>query len=290
MFKALAEYAMRGRLQAICIALIGSWLPFISQAVLGLVTLRKGWQEGLIVTLWASLPAFIGLWMAKVSAPIALASIVVFFIGYAASCVLRSTVSWPYTLVATVLLSALSALLIVESSSNIEQQVSSFFEKAMQGSEGASSQQVQDVMNSWTAVSIGGLIAVWVALTSVVGILIARWWQALLYNPGGFREEFHRLRMSPQLAVASAATAILCASLAADYQFWGAVAGLPLLIAGLGLAHWLIARFKLGTPVVVMLYIAIPLIAFSALILMVLALLDALLDIRNRLKTDPSSN
>lgn len=290
MFKALAEYAMRGRLQAICIALIGSWLPFISQAVLGLVTLRKGWQEGLIVTLWASLPAFIGLWMAKVSAPIALAGIVVFFIGYAASCVLRSTVSWPYTLVATVLLSALSALLIVESSSSIEQQVSSFFEKAMQGSEGASSQQVQDVMNSWTAVSIGGLIAVWVALTSVVGILIARWWQALLYNPGGFREEFHRLRMSPQLAVASAATAILCASSTAEFQFWGAVAGLPLLIAGLGLAHWLIARFKLGAPVVVMLYIAIPLIAFSALILMVLALLDALLDIRNRLKTDPSSN
>lgn len=286
MFKALAEYAMRGRLQAIAIALIGSWLPFISQAVLGLVTLRKGWQEGLIVTLWASLPAFVGLWMAKVSAPIALASIVVFFIGYVGSCVLRSSVSWPFTLVAIAGVSALSALAIVSSSSGVVEHVSAFFEKAMQGPDGATPQEALDVVSSWNVVNVAGLIGNWVAITAIVGLLLARWWQALLYNPGGFRQEFHHLRLSPQIAVVCALIAVVCMAIGASYRLWSVLAGLPLLFAGLGLGHWLIARFRLGTPVVVLLYIALPLIAFSAMILMVLALIDSMLDVRNRLKND----
>jgi len=27
-------------------------------------------------------------------------------------------------------------------------------------------------------------------------LLLGRWWQAVLYNPGGFREEFHSLRLT----------------------------------------------------------------------------------------------
>ncbi len=286
MLKALAEYAMRGRLQAICIALIGSWLPFISQAVLGLVTLRKGWQEGLIVTLWASLPAFVGLWMAKVSAPIALASIVVFFIGYIGCCVLRNSISWPYALAAIVLASSASALLIVSASEGVVEHVSAFFEQALQGPDGESSQQALDALNDWGVESVAGLIGNWVAVTAIVGVLIARWWQALLYNPGGFRTEFHGMRLNSQVSVTCAFAAIVFLGLGSDYQFWSALAGLPLLFAGLGLAHWLIARYRLGTPAVVILYIALPLITFSAMILMALALIDSLLDIRNRLKTD----
>jgi predicted lysophospholipase L1 biosynthesis ABC-type transport system permease subunit len=118
-------------------------------------------------------------------------------------------------------------------------------------------------------------------------MLISRWWQALLYNPGGFRQEFHAMRLDPKLSLALAGAAAMCLGLGGSYQFWSALAGMPLLFAGLGLAHWMIARFRLGTPVVVLLYIAIPLIAFSAMILMILALIDSLLDIRNKLKTDP---
>src|SRR3569623_513821 len=54
--RALAQYIMRGRMQAMLVALamaiMSMILPpmnYLSSAVIGLVTLRRGWQEGLII-------------------------------------------------------------------------------------------------------------------------------------------------------------------------------------------------------------------------------------------------
>ena len=55
----LAEYALRGRHQAIIAAAILASLPFVSWiggAVAALVVLAKGPREGLFVAMWASLP------------------------------------------------------------------------------------------------------------------------------------------------------------------------------------------------------------------------------------------
>jgi len=57
--RALAELVMRGRMQACSIAFIGFAFPFVSSAVIGLVTLRKGSLEGFIVMLWAILPVLL---------------------------------------------------------------------------------------------------------------------------------------------------------------------------------------------------------------------------------------
>ena len=63
MFTSLAEYAMRGRRQAIIWAVVLTSLPFVSwigSAVVALVVLSKGNKEGLLVALWASLPSILG--------------------------------------------------------------------------------------------------------------------------------------------------------------------------------------------------------------------------------------
>lgn len=39
-------------------------------------------------------------------------------------------------------------------------------------------------------------------LQLVIALFIGRWWHSLLYNPGGFREEFYSLRLSRILALA----------------------------------------------------------------------------------------
>ena len=36
------------------------------------------------------------------------------------------------------------------------------------------------------------------ALTILSALFIARWWQAMLYNPGGFQQEFHIPSLPPQ--------------------------------------------------------------------------------------------
>lgn len=283
MFKALAEYAMRGRLQAIIIALVGSWLPLISQGVLGLVTLRRGWQEGLLIALWASLPAFIALWMGQVSKPIALASIAVFFVSFAVSYVLRMTSSWLPTLLTAVATSAFSAFVVVALVDDVGADISAFFATLLKDSEGAKPEDIAHFIDGWTATRATGMIAYWTGLSTVAGVLLARWWQALVYNPGGFQQEFHGLRLSLPLALSCALGLALLYSLGSEYEFWSGLLGLPLVFAGLGLAHWLIARFKLGTVAVVIVYIAIPVVPFGGVIIMILALLDAALNLRNKL-------
>ncbi len=58
--RALAQYVMRGRMQAVIVAAVatGSVLfAWLGAAVVALVTLRKGTNQGLYVLFWALLPS-----------------------------------------------------------------------------------------------------------------------------------------------------------------------------------------------------------------------------------------
>ncbi|WP_370979889.1 hypothetical protein [Agaribacterium sp. ZY112] len=289
MFKALAAFVMRGRIQAIVIALIGSWIPFVSQAVLGLVTLRKGWQEGLIISLWASLPAFIALWLGQVAAPMALASIAVFFVGFMVCLVLRQSINWPLTLAASLLLSGLAAVLITAMQPTLAADVSAFFSTLLESDDTQLTPELQALTDGWSQISASGLIAYWIAVSTLLGVLLARWWQALLFNPGGFQQEFHGLRLNPQFALLFVVLTVAMTAGGAQLQFWSGLCSLPLLFAGLGFVHWFVAKKGWNTGVLVGLYMALILIPLSALLLMLLALLDAVLDLRNKLNTNQAS-
>ncbi|WP_143247529.1 hypothetical protein [Agaribacterium haliotis] len=280
---------MRGRVQAIIVALIGSWIPFVSQAVLGLVTLRRGWQEGLIISLWASLPAFAGLWLGQVPVPMALASIAVFFVGFICCVVLRQSISWPLTLSAVALVSSAAAVLIAVSQPGLAEDVKSFFASLLQGGETQLAPELKALADGWNTVSSSGLIAYWIAVSTVIGLLLARWWQALLYNPGGFQQEFHSLRLTPQVALLFSVLAIAATGAGSQYQFWSGLCTLPLIFAGLGLLHWLVAQKAWPVGALVGIYLALLIIPVSALLVMLLALLDAVLDLRKKFNTSQSS-
>ena len=67
--RVLAEFIMRGRMQACLVGVFGSLLPFVSVSTIGLVTLRKGAVEGFIVSLWVILPILLS-YMFSASSPI----------------------------------------------------------------------------------------------------------------------------------------------------------------------------------------------------------------------------
>ena len=105
--KALAEFAMRGRFQALLLVVAGSGsilFCWISAAVLALITLRKGVGAGAQLLLWALLPAGVLLYTTGDSGPLAL----LLGTGVLAG-VLRTTVSLPTAVLATGLM--LSALI-----------------------------------------------------------------------------------------------------------------------------------------------------------------------------------
>ena len=284
MFKALAEFVMRGRLQAIAVALVTSWFPILPQASFGLVALRKGWQEGLIVAAVATLPAGLGLLLGKTAAALVYASIAVHVVNYVVCLVLRSTISWPQTLLVCVCFSALSSWLVVAMSGDIVTDFRAFMTDLLTGpnaNTALSDENTQKLVDIWVGsrAKCSALIAYWICAASILGLVMARWWQAMLYNPGGFREEFHQVRL-PVAMAGGCITAVLFALIKTEYWLWAGLLGLPLVTAGFGFMHWLIARFRLGTPAVILLYLLVPLLKIGALLLMLLAVVDSALNLR----------
>lgn len=49
-----------------------------------------------------------------------------------------------------------------------------------------------------------GVVALGIILSLLFGLFLGRWWQSLLFNPGGFREEFLAIRTHSQVAVVAA--------------------------------------------------------------------------------------
>ncbi len=125
----------------------------------------------------------------------------------------------------------------------------------------------------------------------VVSLLLARWWQAILYNPGGFGEEFRQLRLgriAATVAVAAVGAAwLLQSTLLAN----AAIVVVSLfLFQGLAVAHGLVKGRNLGRGWLIGLYVLLfmPFGNFGQLIAFV-GILDAWVDMRRRWAASPPS-
>ena len=283
--RALAKFIMRGRAQALAVAFVGGLLlPYISfagligLAVVGLVTLRKGLQEGVQVLLFALVGPLL-----LVQPGIRLISVVIPFIGIAVVAeVLRITRSWPKTLLSLAGLSALLwlALDAISTSGELKAQLMQQFNVLVGGSDSA----LMALFGEYSEADWLAILAVATALELLFGILLARWWQAVLYNPGGLRTELHRLRFSRLQAMVLVGLILVCTIAGEQYQLWINVVALPLLIAGVSVAHWIIGKRGLGTQTLILFYIG--LIVLSPLfvpMLAVIAFTDSIVDLRHRL-------
>jgi hypothetical protein len=272
--QALAEFIMRGRTQACAVALLGSFFPFVSPATIGLVTLRKGSVEGLLVLLWAALPLIASYSLSEGPALLTLVSIASLIMMVVAANVLRLTASWQSTMLVCVLVGGLSALgfgwffstdvnLLVD---NIGEMLA----------EVAAQQQSQQEPFVPGREFILGLVALILAVSAVISLFVSRWWQALLYNPGGFGEEFHSLRLQPAV--------IGGLRLPNGYEFWAELMAVPLLIAGLALAHYTVKFLQAGRQWFVFMYVGLIVFGPSVGVLLVgLGFADSLLNLRSRL-------
>ncbi|MDO7653855.1 MAG: hypothetical protein MUQ57_04050 [Porticoccus sp.] len=110
--RALAEFIMRGRVQAALVAFFGNLLPLVSPAAVSLVTLNKGLSEGALLTLWALLPLLIAFFVSDINAMVTLSSIVGVIGVMAASELLRVSASWARTLIFVVVFSGVAALVL----------------------------------------------------------------------------------------------------------------------------------------------------------------------------------
>jgi hypothetical protein len=95
--RALAGFVMRGRREALLVAVVASVVPmffWVGSAAVGLLTLRRGALEGGFVALWALLPCLVLAHFGDVVPAVALFGI------WVVTLVLRETRSWTLTLLA----------------------------------------------------------------------------------------------------------------------------------------------------------------------------------------------
>lgn len=280
--KALASYIMRGPLQAAMFvsatAILSLILPFVnylSGAAVALVTLRRGVGAGLVVL--ASSMVIFGVFAFFVSKvpdlPIAVVGFAVLLVlVWGLSVVLRYTRSLPNTLLSTVALGFVFVLILYAVTDPVplwQNAITEFFapvlDKADEQSKTALITQIAETSRYMT-----GFVAAAFVLNCAVCLFLGRWWQALLYNPGGFQQEFHNLKFTQVFAAVTAVIGVASyvtdrnSALAADLF---SVALVVYFLQGLAVAHaivhmkkwnigWLVALYVLSIPLLKLIAVA----------------------------------
>ena len=281
--KALAEFILRGRLQALIVALIGSFFPLISSATIALVSICKGAKEGTLLFLWVSL-ALVLLQQAGTENPLLTAvSIASLGIMVIVGAVHKVLASWQWTLLAIVAVAvAISLAFGIFMGSSVTNLVATAQEML---SNVQSQEQDAQLSIGLTDSMLLGLVATILAVGSMMSLMLARWWQAGIYNPGGFQKEFHSYTIDAKIAVLIVVILIVGQLLPQSSKLWAELAVLPLLVVGIALVHFTVKLFGQGKQWLAFVYVGMIMVGKPViLVLVVLALTDSLIDLRSRLE------
>ena len=284
--RVLAEFIMRGRMQACLVGVFGSLLPFVSVSTIGLVTLRKGAAEGFIVSLWVILPLMLSYMFSASSPFMAVVSGVALINMALVANAHRVTADWNFSLgIAT-----LSGVVLVCLAGLLFQAEMNDFVNELEEMLATASEQSGQTMLVLTRNGFLAFVAWVVIFNTVIGLVLSRWWQALLYNPGGFQEEFQMLRLSPKLSLVCLSIFIAGLALGGNYQLWLRLASIPLLIGGLAIVHYVVQHKGFGRQVLVVMYVG--LFLFGPVLMVLLGALgaaDSVMNFRTRLADDKQS-
>lgn len=291
--RALAEFIMRGRMQATLVVAGCATLPllyWLGAAAGCLVLLRRGLKDALGVLALGLLPALI--WWLYSDDPRAL----LVLLGSASlALVLRASESWNRVLLVSIAMGLVFSVVLGAAFAPQIEMLAQALIKVMPSLLGDVYQQLsvdeQARFASLIAPVLTGLIAALLQIVSVLSLIVGRYWQALLYNPGGFGREFRAIRIPLGPAMLLLALMLLGPNLGSQMAMLTPLCSVPLVFAGLALIHGLVAQKRLAKFWLVGLYVT--LLLFMQLIyplLVVLAIVDSLIDFRGRLVSKDPDN
>ncbi|MDF0733821.1 hypothetical protein P0Y43_24380 [Pseudomonas entomophila] len=292
--RALADFIMRGRVQATVVVAGCAALPllfWLSAAAGSLVFLRRGFKDASSVIVWGILPA-LAWWV--FGEPRTL-MVLLGALGLAA--LLRAGHSWNRVLLSSIALGLLYGVILGSVFQEPIEALARALEKALPQMLGGLYQQLSVEEQAHLARLIvpvlNGLIAALLQVVSVLALMLGRYWQAVLYNPGGFGREFQAVRIPLVPALLLLACMLFGPNFGSGLALLTPLCSVPLMFAGIALLHGLVARKRLAKFWLVGLYVT--LVLFMQLtypLLVVLAVVDSLIDFRGRLspKGDDSAN
>lgn len=292
----LARFILKGPNQAALVAatmaMLGVLLApalWISAAAIALITLVKGYRQGMRVMVFTTIGSALFAWLIF-SSP----AVIVYFVLMAwlpvwlAATVLKQTSSLAASLQVITVLSLLAVIVLYvafpgfgelwrEPLDLLVQQLAEQYEGQISLAE---LQQAEELAIKL----IPGLIASSILFGTMISLFLARWWQAVVLNPGGFGKEFQALNLGKISAVIAAG--IVAASVVIGTEPIYAMLLLVLalyLTQGMSVVHAVFARRQLNTVWLFMLYVAMIFVPHIVAALLVVGITDAWIDFRRRL-------
>lgn len=295
MMARLAAFVMSGRTQAVGIAVLLALLglvfpPFAlaSAAVVALVALRRGVEQGLIVMGWGGI-VFAMLSGLLMKAPLAgvVYAIAQWLPVLLFAQLLRRTASWAKVMTGLAVIGLILVLgvhLMVPETTTmwlgvLKQGLSDLLRRA-----GMSPTDVSATIHR-VAQYATGAFAMSLELSISLSLMLARFWQASLYNPGGFRDEFTKWRLAPLLAGVAALIVLLMLVLHLSMLVELAMVVLtPFLLQALGMVHALVRQAGMSVGWLVGLYVLLFLAPPQmGALLAAVGVIDSFADLRSRL-------
>ena len=198
--KYLAKFIIQGQFRSLITAgVIGGLsqlllpLSLISSAIVSLYVLRKGEKEGIVVFLGTAAIIYImSLYVQSrpgLHFPVAL---ILLLPVYLCSRVLRGTESQGYAIATAAACSAIFAFAVQLISGDAVVWWGEWLKTALVGVKGANYEGFEV---DGTILVMNGLVSMLLGMATIASVLIARWLQSALYNPGGFKEEFQMIQI-----------------------------------------------------------------------------------------------
>jgi len=299
MMQGLAAFAMSARWRAIVVATLsaaGAWvlppltspLVYLGGAVIGLVTLRLGALQGLSVAgAGGAALALVGAVGSGFALPMVVGAWVLWLPAWALGVLLRSSRSLALCLQGA---AAFGLLLLIAAYAWLGQPAAWWAPRLDEllgpafAAQGLDTAQYFPSLARWmTAMSVAALM-----FGALMSLLLARAWQAGLYNPGGFGTEFRSLRLGKGFAVVSLAAVMIAtvtsggvAELAADAVV---VLLVVYLLQGLALVHAVVNSRRAHRGWLIGLYVVLLMAALQVMpLLALLGWMDAWIDFRTRI-------
>ncbi|MFO7953491.1 DUF2232 domain-containing protein [Thioalkalivibrio sp.] len=295
--RVLAEFAMKSRGRAVGavagFGVAGLFLPpvaLLSSALIALVGLRIGLGQALLVMVLSALVLGVAMFALMPEAPL-FAGVIAGIVQWAPVALLaellRRTVSWRMTMQAAVGIAGIGVLavhmLVPDLESTWAEAGMALLGPLVEGSE-TGPQELEAGLRR-AAPYLTGLFAGMLLLSLTLAVVLGRYWQALLYNPGAFGEEFRALQFGHAM---SAATLLLAGighlgpvPLATELAF---ILAVLFFLQGIALMHALTFRQGMSSFWLVGMYVLLALaLPQLFLLLATIGVIDAWADIRSRL-------
>ena len=292
----LARFILKGHSQAALVAastaMLGILLPplaWLSGAAVALVTLVNGHRSGLLVTAIAAIGTAVlaGLIL---SAPILAAYyvLIVWLPLVLVAVVLRQTVSLEFCLQLIAAVSMIGLTLVYVLYPDFGEiwrtELNLMADDLVARSEGTVDKaQLMQVIDQIVRI-LPGFFASSFMIGTMLSLYLARWWQAVLYNPGGFGKEFRAINLGKTTALIALTIAIAASLIKADiFNAMLLVVFALYLNQGVAVLHAVFNTRQLNSFWLFLVYLFMFFVPHIVVLLALAGLADTWIDFRRRL-------